>query len=46
MQQSYLNKNVDDEFYFTDCQYQKDKFKRQDLYNYRKKRIKEINMMR
>ena len=44
MQQSYLNENVDDEFYFTDCQYQKGKFKRQDLCYHRKKRMKQIEM--
>ncbi len=46
MQQSYLNENEDDEFYFTDCQYRKGKFKRQDLCYRRRKRMKEIEMMR
>lgn len=44
MQPSYLYKNGDDKLYFTDHQYQKDGFKRQDLCYYRKKRMKKIEM--
>lgn len=44
MQSSYLYKNGDDRLYFIDCHYQNGKFKRQDLYYHRKKRIKEIEI--
>ncbi len=44
MQPSYLYENRDDKLYFTDHQYWKGGFKRQDLCYHRKKRMKEIEM--
>ena len=45
IQPNYLNQMMDDEFYFTACQYQKKKFKRQGFSYYKKKRIKEMDRM-
>lgn len=44
--ESYLNKNEDDELYLTNCQYQRGGFKSRDLRYHRKKRLKEIEMVR
>ena len=46
MQESYLNENKDDELYLTDCQYRRGGFKPQDLRYHRRKRLKEIEMVR
>ncbi len=40
MQPSYLYEDGDYKLYFTDCQYRKGGFKRQDLYYHRKIRMK------
>lgn len=46
MQLSNLYKNRNNKLYFTDYQYQKGGFKCQDLSYYKKKRMKEIKIIR
>lgn len=46
MQSSYLYKNGDNKLYFMDCQYWKNGFKCEDIYYYKKKKTKEIGIMK
>ena len=46
MQQNYRNKNEDGDLYLTDCQYRRGRFKRQDLRYHRRKRLKEMEMVK
>ncbi len=46
MEERYLDENEDDEVYLTDCQYRRGRFKPRGLRYHRRKRLKEMKMVK